>query len=141
AARRAWDDEQAAFLEREGLEGFVTRWEALPIFATQSEAARHAQRRLRLAHDPVALAAAMRALGQGRMPPLWSALPGCRVPLRLLVGDRDAKYRDIAERVIDMAPSASLRVVAGGHNLLIEAPDAVREELARLATYNRATVQ
>ena len=132
-ARVAWDEEQAAFLEREGLARFIERWEALPIFAGQTEAMREEQRPLRSGHDERALAAAMRRLGQGRMPSMWSHLGRCETPLRLLVGERDEKYRAIAERMLALAPSASLRVVPGaGHNLLVERPDVVREELALL---------
>lgn len=135
AARREWDDEQAAFLEREGVGRFVQSWEALPMFATQSAHMREAQRATRSRHDAAQLAGAMRSLGQGRMPPLWNQLAQCAVPLRLLVGGEDAKYRAIAERMITLAPSASMRVIDGcGHNLLIEAPDGITRELTYLSS-------
>ena len=130
--RRAWDEEMAGLLEKDGLEAFVAHWEALPIFATQTDAMRRAQRSQRLAHEPQALAATMRSLGQGQMPSLWDGLARCPVPLRLLVGEGDPKYVAIAERIVVRAPRATLRVVPeAGHNLLIEAPEAIREELAR----------
>jgi 2-succinyl-6-hydroxy-2,4-cyclohexadiene-1-carboxylate synthase len=133
AARRRWDDEMATLLEREGLERFVDRWEALAIFAGQTEAMRQAQRAGRLSHEPLALAAAMRSLGQGRMPSLWADLARSPVPLRLLTGERDAKYVAIAEQIVKCAPRATLRVVPeAGHNLLLEAPHVIREELALL---------
>lgn len=133
AARVRWDDEMASRLEREGIDAFVARWEALPIFSTQTDAMRAAQRPARLAQDPLALAAAMRSLGQGRMPSLWTALAAGPVPLRLLVGARDAKYAALAERMVSIAPRATRRIVPDvGHNLLVEAPAVVREELSAL---------
>lgn len=137
-ARREWDDQQAALLESEGIEAFVARWEALPMFATQTQAMRDAQRPVRMSHDATALAAAMRSLGQGRMPPLWQALSRCWVPLRIVAGDRDPTYRAIAERMVALAPDASLHVVPGhGHNLLIEAPEVIGQKLATLDSLPR----
>ncbi len=51
------------FIEREGMEAFVDRWQRLPLFATQARLpaeARAALRRQRLANDPVGLANTLR---------------------------------------------------------------------------------
>ena len=34
-------------------------------------------------------------MGAGAMPPLWDRLPGVGVPVALVVGEHDAKFRDI----------------------------------------------
>lgn len=133
--RRGWDDDQAALLERDGLERFVERWEMLPLFSTQTPEMRAAQRAARRGHQAAGLAAAMRHLGQGRMPSLWAGLPSCEVPLRLMVGSEDHKYLALAERVAKLTPTSTVEIVPGkGHNLLVEAPEAVRRALLQGAT-------
>jgi 2-succinyl-6-hydroxy-2,4-cyclohexadiene-1-carboxylate synthase len=47
------------------------------------------------------------------------------------VGERDEKFRAIAERIEAGLPSARLHVVAGaGHAVHLEAPDAVAEAIS-----------
>ena len=78
------------------------------------------------------LAAALRGLGTGVMPSLWDRLGTLDVPVALVVGERDEKFRAIAERMEAALPSASLHVVAGaGHAVHLEAPDTLVDLLAR----------
>lgn len=131
-ARREADEVLARALERDGLEAFVDRWERLPLFASQRAlpaALQAARRRQRLAHDPAGLARALRVLGLGSMPSWWDALPALPMPITLVVGGDDLKFRGIAERFRDRRPSTRLKVVPGvGHDVTLEAPAA----LARL---------
>src|SRR5690606_30531101 len=116
AARREADEELARGLERHGIRPFVERWEALPLFATQARldaGTLERQRRQRLAHDPDALAAALRGLGTGSLPSLWHEIERVRMPTLLLVGERDARYRELAERMAHKLPAARVRVVPG----------------------------
>jgi 2-succinyl-6-hydroxy-2,4-cyclohexadiene-1-carboxylate synthase len=133
-ARRHWEDALARTLREEGLERFVARWEALPLFATQQRLPREVQeqqRRGRLGHDPFALADALGLLGLGRMPSAWPQLEGlCRPRLRILAGDRDSKFTEIGRRIAAAAPAASFAAVPeAGHNLILEAPERVAREL------------
>ncbi len=49
-----------------------------------------------------------------------------------MVGERDEKFRAIAERMAAALPSARVRVVEGaGHAVHLEVPDALVELLAR----------
>jgi pimeloyl-ACP methyl ester carboxylesterase len=64
------------------------------------------------------------------MTPLWSRLGELTMPVTLLVGERDAKFRAIGRRMSECLPAAELRVVSGGHGLLLESPAAVAEALA-----------
>ena len=55
------------------------------------------------------------------MPPLWDRLGELTMPVTLVVGERDAKFRAIAERM-----GAPVVVVPGaGHAVHLEAPAAV----------------
>jgi 2-succinyl-6-hydroxy-2,4-cyclohexadiene-1-carboxylate synthase len=132
AARAAADDVLARQLEHDGIEPFARRWAAQPLFAGQSPevaAAAHAER---MRQTPVGLAAALRGLGTGTMVPLWDRLGELRIPVALVVGERDEKFRALAERMAAAIPDASLHVVAGaGHAVQLEAPGEVAALIAR----------
>jgi 2-succinyl-6-hydroxy-2,4-cyclohexadiene-1-carboxylate synthase len=126
AARRAADDALAARIEREGIEAFAESWASLPLWAGQPPAVAAAAHAERLAQSPSGLAAALRALGTGVMEPLWEHLPELSMPATLIAGERDAKFRPIAERMAAAIPRAALHVVPGaGHAVQLERPDAV----------------
>ena len=56
------------------------------------------------------------------MDPLWDALPSLEVPVTLAVGERDEKFRAIAERMAAVLPRAEIAVVEGaGHAAQLEA--------------------
>jgi 2-succinyl-6-hydroxy-2,4-cyclohexadiene-1-carboxylate synthase len=77
------------------------------------------------------LAAALRGLGTGVMPSLWDRLGELGVPVELVVGERDDKFRAIAGRMEAALADARLHVVPGaGHAVHLEAPEAVVEVVA-----------
>jgi len=125
-ARRAADEALAERIERGGIEAFAARWSALPLFADQPADVAAAAHATRLAQSPAGLAAALRGLGTGVMEPLWERLPELTMPVTLIAGERDAKFRAIAERMAAALPDATLHVVAGaGHAAQLEQPAAV----------------
>ena len=72
------------------------------------------------------LAAALRGLGTGVMDPLWERLAQLKIPVTLVVGERDEKFRAIAERMATALPDPRVEVVPGaGHAVQLERPDAV----------------
>ncbi len=125
AARRAADRRLADELERIPFEQFVEKWRTQPLFAADppwvGDRAREDQRR----NDPYRLAAATRGLGTGEMQSLWGRLGELAMPVTVLVGARDDKFRRIGERMIARLSAAELVVVAGGHSLPLESPGAV----------------
>jgi 2-succinyl-6-hydroxy-2,4-cyclohexadiene-1-carboxylate synthase len=129
-ARRKDDEELAAWIERSPIEDVVARWEAQPVFATQSAELVHAQREGRLSHEPAQLAGLLRSCGQGAMPPVWDELPSLDLPVLLLAGAPDEKYVSAGERMASLLPRAEFRSIAGaGHAPHLEAPDAVATAL------------
>jgi 2-succinyl-6-hydroxy-2,4-cyclohexadiene-1-carboxylate synthase len=126
AARRAADEALADRIEAIGVEAFAREWAAQPLFAGQPAevaAAAHADRLRRGAGE---LAAQLRGLGTGAMPPLWERLGELSMPVSAVVGERDPKFRAIAERM-----GFPVEIVAGaGHALPLEAPAAVAAHLA-----------
>jgi 2-succinyl-6-hydroxy-2,4-cyclohexadiene-1-carboxylate synthase len=132
AERRRSDGELAAALEREPFERFIERWRAQPLFADDPPEVGRLAREDHRRNRPDALAAALRGLGTGQMQPLWPRLRELRLPTRVLVGERDAKFIALGRRMVALLPHARLEVVGGGHALALENPDAVARSLQRL---------
>jgi 2-succinyl-6-hydroxy-2,4-cyclohexadiene-1-carboxylate synthase len=131
AARAAEDAALADRIETIGLEAFVREWAAQPLFAGMPRGVAELAEEDRLRNTASGLAAALRGLGVGIMPPLWDRLGSLTIPVDLVVGERDEKFRAVAERMASALPSGRVVVVPGaGHAAHLEAPDAVVELLA-----------
>jgi pimeloyl-ACP methyl ester carboxylesterase len=78
------------------------------------------------------LARALRGLGTGALPPLWDRLGELTIPVTLVVGERDAKFREIADEMAPLfAGPVSVVVVPGaGHAVHLEAPAEVAASIA-----------
>jgi 2-succinyl-6-hydroxy-2,4-cyclohexadiene-1-carboxylate synthase len=130
-ARRAADDELAASIARDGVEAFLERWLDQPLFATLPRAAAAVDDRA--AGNTVAtLTHALRALGPGTQEPLWDRLGELGMPVRIVVGMLDAKYRAIGQEMANaINPDPEVVVVPdAGHAVHLEEPVA----LARVLT-------
>ena len=132
ARRRAADRQLADELERDPFEDFIERWRTQPLFADDppevGALAREDQRR----NDPYPLAKVMRGIGTGEMQPLWDRLGELSMPVTVVAGERDAKFRVLGERMAELIPDAELVVVAGGHGLPLESPGALVEAIDQL---------
>jgi 2-succinyl-6-hydroxy-2,4-cyclohexadiene-1-carboxylate synthase len=130
AQRREADRRLAQELQEIPFEEFIQRWRTQPLFAEDppevGRLARADQRRNR----PEALAAALRGIGTGEMDPLWDRLERLRMPVRVLVGERDTKFLALGRRMVALLPDSELIVVPGGHGLPLENPQAVLSALA-----------
>jgi 2-succinyl-6-hydroxy-2,4-cyclohexadiene-1-carboxylate synthase len=71
----------------------------------------------------------LRGFGAGAMQPLWPRLPELEMPVTVLAGDRDPTYHAIGRCMVELLPHARLELVAGGHRLLLENPEAVARAL------------
>jgi len=125
-ARARSDHALAATIERDGIESFVNRWEALPLFATQAHlpaSTRQALRQQRLANDPGGLANSLRGLSVGVQKPLGKDLGSIDAPVLLIVGEQDEKYRRLAQRMAARLPNARVEIVSeAGHAVHLEQP-------------------
>jgi 2-succinyl-6-hydroxy-2,4-cyclohexadiene-1-carboxylate synthase len=132
--RVASDNELADFIEHDGVERFVARWERLPLFSTQERlrpAVRARLRRQRLANQPTGLANSLRGLGTGVQDPLWDRLGSLRLPCLIMAGELDLKFVEIARRMAAAIAGSRLALIAdAGHAVHLEAP----EEFVRLVT-------
>ncbi len=131
AGRRRSDHLLADELESAPFDDFIERWRAQPLFVGEppdaSCLAREDQRRNR----PDALAAALRGIGAGEMEPLWDRLAELQMPVIVLVGARDEKYRALGQRMAELLPIAQLVLARGGHGLPLEDPEAVAQAIER----------
>ncbi|HWF73973.1 MAG TPA: 2-succinyl-6-hydroxy-2,4-cyclohexadiene-1-carboxylate synthase [Solirubrobacteraceae bacterium] len=131
AARRGADEALAAEIERGTIEEFAARWAATPVLADQPADVRAAAHADRLRNTPAGLAAALRGLGTGALPSLWDRLGELSMPVSLIVGERDGKFRALGAEMADALPRAEAVAVAGsGHAVHLEAPERVAEEIA-----------
>lgn len=132
AARREADETLADELAGMTIEAFAERWARTPVLAgAPPEVAAHAHAD-RLRSTPAGLARALRGLGTGALAPLWDRLGELTLPVSLIVGERDVKFRGIAEAMAERLAAATVTVVPGaGHAVHLEQPPAV---IATLST-------
>ena len=123
-SRRALDESLADWMEGRTISEVVTRWESMPVFASQSPGLVSAQRPGRLTHDPALLASLIRSAGQGALPPLWERLDTIRCPVLAMAGEDDETYAAAARRMAELLPRGEARLVPGaGHAPQLERPD------------------
>ena len=122
AARRAADEALAATIERDGVDAFLERWVAQPMFAALPDPGLDDRRR----NTAAGLASSLRLAGTGTQEPLWDRLPALTMPVLLVAGALDAKFVAAAERMAALLPHATLAVVAdAGHTVHLEQPGRV----------------
>jgi len=126
AVRRVADENLVHLLEDAGVEAFLERWLALPLFAgLPSDAAGMEQR---MTNTVDGLASSLRLTGTGTQDPLWDRLGElgeAGIPVLVVAGALDDKFRSLGERLVDgIGPTASLELVDdAGHAAHLERPD------------------
>ncbi|HEY7953390.1 MAG TPA: alpha/beta fold hydrolase [Solirubrobacteraceae bacterium] len=129
AARVGADNALADDLEKRPFTEFMDRWQAQPLFAGDPPEVHAAMRAEQQRNDPRALAAVLRGIGTGMMSPLWDRLGELRMPVTVLVGERDFKFHAPARRLAASLPDSELRMAPGGHRLTLENPQCVADAL------------
>lgn len=121
--RRAADEELASKLESEGLEQFLDRWLANPLFAGLRPDAANREDRMRSTVQ--GLAASLRRCGTGMQDDLWPRLRELQMPVFLMAGALDTKFAAIAEEMSTYIGHAEVALVPGaGHTAHLEQPSA-----------------
>jgi 2-succinyl-6-hydroxy-2,4-cyclohexadiene-1-carboxylate synthase len=123
ADRARHDAELAAGVERDGVSAFVESWLDQPLFATLPHDAADVEDRRR--NSALGLASSLRHAGTGVQDVLWDRVRDIRVPVLVLAGEADAKFRMIGERLAAaVGAGATYAVVPGaGHAAHLEKPD------------------
>jgi 2-succinyl-6-hydroxy-2,4-cyclohexadiene-1-carboxylate synthase len=132
AARIEADEALARSVEHDGVDAFLDRWLAQPLFATVPADApglreRHALSDRYLAH-------CLRVLGAGAMEPMWNRLGELDMPVALVTGRADTKYEQLALTILERLRGDAVHVqLDGGHALPLEQPAALGEFIASFA--------
>lgn len=120
------DRELADWIEAQGIEAFVNRWEQLPLWASQEQLPTETHQRLRqqrLQNNPVGLANSLRGMGTGAQPSLWEKLAELTMPVLLITGELDEKFAAINRQMAEQLQNVRLEMVAGaGHAVHLERP-------------------
>ena len=132
--RRIADEALAALIVEHGVEAFVDRWEANPLFdglRSLPEPERSALRARRSSNSAQGLAAALRCLGQGAQPDYWPSLIKILRPTLVLSGALDTRYTRLARRMVVDLPMGWRRTFRGvGHAPHLECPTEYAQELS-----------
>ena len=131
ALRRAADERLADELESsQDVAAFLDRWLAGPLFASLPRQAAGVEARLVNTAD--GLASSLRLAGTGAQEPWWGRLETLPMPVLVVVGELDAKFRALGARLVDaIGANAALEVIAGaGHAVHLEQPDALADVIA-----------
>ena len=122
AERRRSDAALAERLESEGLETFLRWWLGQPLFATLPPEASEIESRLEGSSS--GLASSLRLSGTGSQEPLWDRLGRLDMPVLVIAGELDRKYRELAERLATaIGPHAEVHIIEGaGHACHLEKP-------------------
>ncbi len=132
--RRRADDALAERVERMSIQEFAAEWARTPVLSGLPPDVLAEVHSDRLRSQVLGLAAALRGLGTGALPSLWDRLGDVRMPVLLVVGERDEKFRALAAQMADRLPQGRVEVVAGaGHAVHLEAPGRIAAVLSEVA--------
>ncbi len=130
ASRIEADERLAQEIERDGVDAFLERWLAQPLFASLHRERSGIDDR-KLFNSVEHLTYQLRVLGQGVQPSNWERLDELHIPVLLIVGELDTKYVDIARRMAERLSDARVEIVPGsGHACHLEQPEHVAHLLA-----------
>ena len=134
--RIARDEQLARRLEAGDFREFLHGWYRQPLFQTLVQHPRFEEIfQNRLQNDPRGLAKSLRDMGTGAQPSLWEQLPGNKIPLLLVVGEKDAKFRALAGEMAEHCRAIRIETIAGcGHNVHFENAGAFAEALIKFAS-------
>lgn len=122
AERRGADEALAERIEQDGVDAFIERWLALPMWDGLPEAAQFADERRTNTAD--GLAGSLRLAGTGAQDDLWPRLGEIDVPVLVLAGGRDQKFTAIGRRLAAALPHGEFRAIPNaGHAVHLEAPE------------------
>ena len=134
AQRLAEDEKRAMELEQGEFEEFLRTWYRQPIFASLVDDKEKLEDVLRQRREnkPAELAKALRGMSVGAQAPLWESLPRLNIPVLLVAGKQDGKYKDIVQKMTMSLPNATVEIVPeAGHNVHVERPSAVAKHIDR----------
>ena len=124
------DEKLAREIAEIGVATFVEKWLSGPLFAGLTSTPADIQDRLRNSSD--GLASSLRLCGTGAQQSLWDRLPELKMPVLLIVGERDQKFLQIGHEMKSrIGMSAELVVIENaGHSVHLEQPEHCQSVIA-----------
>ncbi len=124
------DEDLARRIEQIGVNQFVDEWLRNPLFAGLNTETN--QREVRVKNTAIGLSSSLRLCGAGRQQPTWSRLKELAMPVLVIAGAKDKKYRELAERmVLEIGTNATLEIIEdSGHTPHLEQPIIFQELLS-----------
>lgn len=124
--RKQADDTLAEKILTNGIESFVTKWENIPLFASQKSLPAEVQQEIRterMQQSEIGLANSLRGMGTGVMPELWGKLNTLTMPVTLVTGQLDGKFIQLNIEMQEyMKKAKHLIIPAVGHAIHVENP-------------------
>jgi len=100
-------------------ERFIDDWYAQPLFGALAQQSFYEElKRERLVINRVAQAQLLRVFGVGGQPSFWGDLSSLSAQLKVVTGEEDQKYKEIAIKMQIVLPKLSWIEIPGGHYLL-----------------------
>jgi len=114
------DSLRAKRLLMEPLDQFLDDWYELPLFGTINKKSDEYKNMIirRLKNNPKSLAKSLIYMGIGNQPSLWNHLDKIKSRLLLLVGEKDNKFKIIADEIARQCVKAQIKIVQdAGHTV------------------------
>jgi 2-succinyl-6-hydroxy-2,4-cyclohexadiene-1-carboxylate synthase len=137
--RRINDERLANEMERLSVEEFLQRWYNQPLFKSLKCHPEFEELYRRRRHEKnVNWAASLRGMGTGRQPSLWHKLGSINIPVFILVGEKDQKFRNIANQMETQNPNFSISVIPRcGHVIHVEDAEKFYSEVIKFLNNTR----
>ena len=130
--RLALDRQRASEIEKVGISRYIENWYEADLFRTLK---RHPERlnmikAVRKNNDTAWMAKVLRELSVGRQLSLWDKLDELNMPVLLIAGELDDKYKKIVYRIKDYLKDSQVRLIPeAGHNTHLEEPEQFSKSL------------
>jgi 2-succinyl-6-hydroxy-2,4-cyclohexadiene-1-carboxylate synthase len=102
--------------------GFLTKWRSQPLFSTGKTS--HLTDRIQSETNPLGAARSITGFGSGVVEPVWDRLAAIDIPVLLLAGETDVRYRKIAADAASRIRLSEFKVIpSSGHRIHSDNPD------------------
>ncbi|AKG24650.1 alpha/beta hydrolase [Calothrix sp. 336/3] len=115
--------------EKEDFLRFLDNWYSQEVFGDIKHHPQFSQMlQSRLTNQPQELAKSLNFMGTGSQPSLWEKLETNRIPILLLVGEKDSKFVEINREITPYSHLFQLHIISdAAHNIHLEKADTFAE--------------
>lgn len=134
--RQKNDADLAAEMAQMRTEEFLQKWYEQPLFSyLRNHPKFNELLQQRMSNSSIYWSASLRGIGTGRQPSLWRKLKNLNMPILILAGEKDRKFRYIAFQMKELNPDFSISVAPRcGHVIHLEDEDRFCKEVNKFLT-------